>query len=310
MKDKSSYSSPNKSQISEGLQNFINAMVEEIVLKGEPFDEQKKKWLKKYSEAEGVNYSELEANLNDFFEAMQDYQRTKANSIIKLLEIQANTCFIDKLFLTKLLSQQSKIILPEEKKIIVPDTQFKTVKIGNQHWMKHNLNVDHFRNGDPIPHAKTDKEWGKAGENKQPAWCYYDNDSENGKKYGKLYNWFAVNDPRGLAPQGYHIPTDEEWEELVSYVGGKDVAGIKLKSQSRWKDNGNGTDEFGFTALPGGSRYFNGYFYDVGYNGCWWSATENNTSNAWYRYMNYDYSYFYRNYLNKELGFSVRCLRD
>jgi uncharacterized protein (TIGR02145 family) len=310
MKDKSSYSSPNKSQISEGLQNFINAMVEEIVLKGEPFDEQKKKWLKKYSEAEGVNYSELEANLNDFFEAMQDYQRTKANSIIKLLEIQANTCFIDKLFLTKLLSQQSKIILPEEKKIIVPDTQFKTVKIGNQHWMKHNLNVDHFRNGDPIPHAKTDKEWGKAGENKQPAWCYYDNDSENGKKYGKLYNWFAVNDPRGLAPQGYHIPTDEEWEELVSYVGGKDVAGIKLKSQSRWKDNGNGTDEFGFTALPGGYRLGSGSFGYVGYYGLWWSATESGTNSAWDRSVDYGSSNLSRYYNNKELGFSVRCLRD
>jgi uncharacterized protein (TIGR02145 family) len=310
MPDKSSYTNPHNPQISEGLQNFINAMVEEIVLKSEAFDHMKKKYLKKYSEAEGVNYSELEANLNDFFEAMQDYQRTKANSIIKLLEIQANTCFIEKSLLTKLVSQQPKIILPEENKIIVPDTQFKTVKIGNQHWMKHNLNVNHFRNGAPIPHAKTDKEWVKAGENEQPAWCYYDNDSENEKKYGKLYNWFAVNDPRGLAPQGYHIPTDEEWEELVSYVGGKDVAGIKLKSQSRWKDNGNGTDEFGFTALPGGLRFSDGYFDDVGYGGYWWSATEDVANNAWYRYMGYGYSDVGRSSNVKELGFSVRCVRD
>jgi surface protein len=118
MPDKSSYTNPHNPQISEGLQNFINAMVEEIVLKSEAFDHMKKKYLKKYSEAEGVNYSELEANLNDFFEAMQDYQRTKANSIIKLLEIQANTCFIEKSLLTKLVSQYLKNILPTEKKNI------------------------------------------------------------------------------------------------------------------------------------------------------------------------------------------------
>jgi uncharacterized protein (TIGR02145 family) len=309
MKDKSSYSSPNKPQISEGLQSFINAMVEEIVLKGEAFDEQKKKWMKKYSEAEELNFGELEGNLIDFFETMQDYQRTKANSIIKLLEIQSTTCFIDKSLLTKLLSQKSKIILSEEKKIIVPDAQFKTVKIGNQHWMKHNLNVDHFRNGDPIPHAKTDKEWEKAGENKQPAWCYYGNKPENGKKYGKLYNWFAVNDPRGLAPQGYHIPTDEEWEELVSYVGGEDVAGIKLKSQSGWKKNGNGTDEFGFTALPGGYRLHYGLFYLIGKDGFWWTATGGNASVAWGRGMGYNRSSVF-SHGSKAWGLSVRCVRD
>ena len=87
----------------------------------------------------------------------------------------------------------------------------QTITIGTQVWMTKNLDVATFRNGDPIPQAKTDEEWEKAGENQQPAWCYYDNDPANGAKYGKLYNWYAVNDSRGLAPVGYHIPSDAEW---------------------------------------------------------------------------------------------------
>ena len=96
----------------------------------------------------------------------------------------------------------------------------KEVVIGNQVWMAENLNVDTFRNGDPIPHAQTNKEWSKAGKNRQPAWCYYNNDAAIGAKYGKLYNWYAINDPRELAPKGYHIPNNEEWIALIDYLGG------------------------------------------------------------------------------------------
>ena len=108
----------------------------------------------------------------------------------------------------------------------------KQVKIGTQTWMGQNLNVDRFRNGDPIPEAKTNEEWQKAIENKQPAWCYYGNSVANGVKYGKLYNWFAVNDPRGLAPAGWHVPTKDEWFILINYLGGYKIAGTKLKSTS------------------------------------------------------------------------------
>ncbi|MFZ9583254.1 MAG: fibrobacter succinogenes major paralogous domain-containing protein, partial [Crocinitomicaceae bacterium] len=108
----------------------------------------------------------------------------------------------------------------------------QTVTIGTQVWMTKNLNVSTFRNGDPIPEAKTDEEWKKAGENQQPAWCYYDNNPANGAKYGKFYNWYAVNDPRGLAPEGYHVPTDAGWTQLSDYLGGEDVAGKKMKSTS------------------------------------------------------------------------------
>ena len=136
--------------------------------------------------------------------------------------------------------------------------QIKEVKIGQQVWMAQNLNVDKFRNGDIIPEAKTAAEWEKAGENKQAAWCYYNNDPSNGITYGKLYNWYAVNDPRGLAPKGWHIPSDKEWTDLTDYLGGKEQAGAKMKSKEGWIENGNGTNESGFNGLPGGYRRFNG----------------------------------------------------
>ena len=97
--------------------------------------------------------------------------------------------------------------------------QIKEVKIGQQVWTTENLNVDKFRNGEIIPEAKSEEEWIEAGDNKKPAWCYYNNDPSNGTKYGKLYNWYAVNDPRGLAPEGWHIPSDKEWDVLTNYLG-------------------------------------------------------------------------------------------
>jgi uncharacterized protein (TIGR02145 family) len=110
----------------------------------------------------------------------------------------------------------------------------QTVTIGTQTWTTKNLDVATFRNGDLIPEAKTDEEWKAAVENKQPAWCYHQNNTANGTNYGKLYNWYAVVDARGLAPTGYHIPTDEEWTVLSTFLGGEDVAGKKMKSSSGW----------------------------------------------------------------------------
>ena len=128
---------------------------------------------------------------------------------------------------------------------------YKTVKIGKQEWMAENLNVSHYCNGDPIPKAKD--EWSKL---KTGAWCYYDHDEENGKIYGKLYNGYAVYDPRGLAPEGWHVSTDNEWKILMKYLGGEDIAGDKLKEPTYWwvEDYSVPTNESGFTALPGGLR--------------------------------------------------------
>ena len=144
----------------------------------------------------------------------------------------------------------------------------QTITIGTQVWTTKNLDAATFRNGDPIPQAKTDEEWEKAGDNQQPAWCYYDNDPANGAKYGKLYNWYAVNDSRGLAPVGYHIPSDAEWTILTDFLGGEKVAGTKMKSTDFWADyegnSGNGTNESGFSGLPGGNRDLDGTFYYFG----------------------------------------------
>jgi uncharacterized protein (TIGR02145 family) len=184
------------------------------------------------------------------------------------------------------------------------------VTIGKQVWMTKNLDVATFRNGDQIPEAKTDEEWKKARENQQPAWCYYDNDSENGAKYGKLYNWYAVNDKRGLAPAGYHIPSDAEWTILTVFLGGEDAAGTKMKSTSGWAENGNGTNSSGFSGLPGGISYLDGTFDGIGSLGSWWSSTEGSTSGAWYRSLDYSGGDVDWGSGNKEGGSSVRCLRD
>ena len=200
---------------------------------------------------------------------------------------------------------------------------FESIKIGKQEWMLKNLDVDRFRNGDLIPHIKDKEEWVKAGNNKQPAWCYYDNNPENGKIYGKLYNWYAVNDPRGLAPAGWHVPSDAEWTVLTTYLGGESVAGGKMKSVRGWNDwkdkygeiqNGNGDNSSGFNALPGGVRNSDGSFNVIRIDAFFWSATEGDSDNAWSRDMsNYD-GYLDRyssiDGSSKSVGASVRCLRD
>lgn len=195
------------------------------------------------------------------------------------------------------------------------ENNFKTVKIGIQTWMTENLNVSTFRNGDVIPEAKTDEEWNKAGNEGKPAWCYYDNDSENGKRYGKLYNWYAVNDPRGLAPKGWHVPTDAEWTTLTDYLGGEAVAGTKMKSDSGWNDfdgkTGNGTNACGFEGLPGGGRNSSGVFYYIGLYGAWWSSSEGGADRAWDRSLTFNNGDVYRYPGSlKVVGCWVRCNKD
>ena len=228
---------------------------------------------------------------------------------------------------TKTLSGDLKNVKPGEGKRIIWDVlsdgitlsgkyqaelkiiQYNSVKIGNQVWMTENLNVDRFRNGDLIPEAKTNEEWIKAGNNQQPAWCYNENDPKNGIKYGKLYNWYAVNDPRGLALTGWHIPKDEDWTTLSLFLGGDKISGNKMKSTIGWFNNGNANNSSGFSGLHGGLRSSDGYFDDI-FFGYWWSRTEDNTSYAYYRGLNYGNIILYRGISNKGSGLSVRCLRD
>ena len=190
------------------------------------------------------------------------------------------------------------------------DTTIQEVKIGNQVWMLENLDVEYFRNGDSIPQAKTAEEWENAGKNNEPAWCYYDNEESNGTKYGKLYNWYAVNDPRGLAPEGFHIPTNAELTELTDNLGRENVAGIKMKSSNGWYESGNGNNSSGFSAMPGGFRYINGSFSDIAKVGNWWSSSEADSNNAVSRFLNYYNADVFNYNSDKKNGFSVRCLKD
>lgn len=189
----------------------------------------------------------------------------------------------------------------------------KEVTMGQQVWMTENLDVDKFRNGDPIPQAKTKEEWVKAGKNGEPAWCYYDNDPANGEKYGKLYNWYALNDPRGLSPEGWHIPSDAEWLETINQFGGESEAGIKMKSTSGWFENGNGTNQSGFKGFPSGVRGDDGTFTSLGKNGFWWSATETEKQNKKVIsifYLDYDFKWVINEVALKGSGLAVRCVQD
>jgi uncharacterized protein (TIGR02145 family) len=161
--------------------------------------------------------------------------------------------------------------------------KYKTVKIGNQTWMAENLNYD----------AKGSK-------------CY-NNKPENCTKYGRLYNWATA---KNACPSGWHLPSKSEYEALDKYVGGEKVAGKKLKAKSGWNNNGNGTDEYGFSALPGGYGDPGGSFYGVGDDGYWYSASEGISYSVYRRYMGYlNVGAYWSNYV-KDYLFSVRCLQD
>jgi uncharacterized protein (TIGR02145 family) len=188
----------------------------------------------------------------------------------------------------------------------------KTVKIGPKEWMVENLNVAKFRNGDVIPQAKTAEQWKKAGEAGQPAWCYYDNSDSLGMLFGKLYNWYALNDPRGLAPEGFHIPTNADWTAMTKYLTGVDVAGMKLKSVKGWKDTRSANNSSGFSALPGGMRNDAGMFAGVNNLGQWWSnspTVRDKTQIYSLKVKDGSFEVAYEA-LGKGYGLSVRAVKD
>ncbi len=190
-----------------------------------------------------------------------------------------------------------------EKKAIDPES----VSIGTQRWAIANLNVSTFRNGDSIPQVKSNKDWVAAGDAGKPAWCYYNNNPAFGAKYGKLYNWYAVNDPRGLAPEGWVLASDEDWAKLANNTGGQN-AGENLKSGTGWTEGNNGSNKSGFIGLPGGYRIENGLFQNVGSIGIWWSTTETRSLSASDHYLS-GTGTLGMSSSPKQRGESVRCLR-
>ena len=186
----------------------------------------------------------------------------------------------------------------------------KSTKIANQTWMVENLDVDKFRDGSVIPEARTAEQWNAAGDQHLAAWCYFDNNPENGKKYGRMYNYFAIMDPRGLAPQGWHVPSDVEWTTLTDSLKGLSVAGKKMKASNGW-DIGNGSNDGDFAGLPGGYLYCrNMSFKYLGTGGYWWTTTESSIGAAYYRGLTKDSDAQSRYDSWQVDGMSVRCIKD
>ena len=187
---------------------------------------------------------------------------------------------------------------------------YETIIIGNQEWMKYNLDTRYYKNGDLIPEVKEPKKWSIL---KTGAWCFYNNEPKNGYHFGSLYNWYAVKDPRGLAPKGFHIASDEEWQTLINFLGGEDIAGGKMKETGtrNWAEpNYHATNDSDFTALPGGCRDNLGDFQVIRIKGLWWSNSNFDLKNIFDRELYWTIGGIYRYESNKQLGLSVRCIRD
>ena len=194
---------------------------------------------------------------------------------------------------------------------------YATVLIGDQCWFAENLRSENYDNGDAIPAGLSDSEWSSTTSG---ATAVYGESASNLETYGRLYNWYAVDDVRGLCPSGWHVPTDAEWMTMEMALGmseseanstgwrGTDQ-GTQMKTTYGWNGGGNGTNSSGFSGLPGGNRDANGYFYVAGNNGYWWSSSPTGSS-AWFRFLDFSSEYVFRYYYYLRFGFSVRCVRD
>lgn len=188
---------------------------------------------------------------------------------------------------------------------------YKSVTIGTQTWLVENLKTSKYRNGDLIPNITDNRAWMLL---ETEACCDYNNDPNNSKTYGKLYNWFSVHDRRNIAPVGWHVSTDAEWTTLATFLGGKSIAGGKLKEAgfSHWNSPNTGaTNVVNFKALPSGMRGPDGTFSRMGHNSSWWcSDFYDGGYNAWFRDISYSLIDLYRSYSDTRIGFSVRCVKD
>ncbi len=187
---------------------------------------------------------------------------------------------------------------------------YRIVKIGTQVWMAENLKTTHYANGDPIPQITGASQWYATTSG---AWCNYNNSAANGSVYGKLYNWYAVNDSRRIAPAGWHIPSYGEWQTLIQAAGGEASAGLNMKEpgNTHWSNPNYGcTNSTGFTALPGGDRDRSGPFEFLGDQATWWSTTKNSTYVVTTPQINYNNGACYVWYFNISSGLSVRCIKD
>lgn len=188
---------------------------------------------------------------------------------------------------------------------------YSSVLIASKIWTRKNLTVSRYRNGDIIPEVSDPSAWASLTTG---AWCWYQNDSATyAAIYGRLYNWYAVNDPRGLAPAGWHIPSDAEWFALSDHLGGFTQAGgkVKLTGTQYWVSPNEAADNSsGFSALPAGYRSNAGIYHAAGHFGYWWTTTETSAERVWIRHPNFYNGAFHRDNAYKGGAYSVRCVRD
>jgi len=186
---------------------------------------------------------------------------------------------------------------------------YKTIKIDDQWWMAENLKVTHYNNENEIPTGYSDSEWKNLSTG---AYAVYDDAPSNADIYGNLYNWYTVDDSRGVCPAGWHVPSDDEYTVLTDYLGGSAGGKMKEAGLDHWNSPNTGaTNESGFTGLPAGYRCkLDGSYINMGNLGYFWASTDNN-SGAWKRQLKYDNSTVNRSSgANKRNGFSIRCLKD
>lgn len=186
---------------------------------------------------------------------------------------------------------------------------YHTVTIGIQVWLKENLKVTHYRNGDSIPNITVDTQWLNL---KSGAYCNLENNPKMGDEYGKLYNNYAVIDIRNICPDEWHVPSFDEWRTLWNKLGTNPGGKLKEKGTKHWSSPNEGaTDEYGFTALPGRRKCSDGSGWGYeGIDGNWWSSTEAVINQAFYYWISYCYGNLMYSSTGKKYGLSVRCLRD
>ena len=213
---------------------------------------------------------------------------------------------------------ENKLVKTDTVVLNAPDTSTQEVKssdiigtdIYGQVWMTDNLNKVVFNNGDSIPEAKSSSDWLDAGKAGKPAWCWYSFGNENDSSKVRLYNYFAVTDARGLAPSGWHIPSQEEFDALITNFGGKKIAGKNDLASNQWGSSTEKAYRMGQNSTRTGMRNFVGAFSNVNDFGYWWSSTSRVNGNAWHFVLNHKTSLAKTSFSQQMNGFAVRCIKD
>ncbi len=275
----------------------------------------------------GYNYAAkiVNPNLQNSFVNKIDFldSNGRSNSLAKIKAISISTLLFkegDRILVKGYSGNYSNITvdIPTSNKTInfiqsecqdASGNYYSTVKIGSKTWMAENLKTTKYRTGDNILNLTSNSDWGFYGIG---SYCVYNNSEANSLTYGLLYNWHAIKDTRNLAPEGWHVASDAEWTNLVSVLGGENVAGYKIKETSllHWFTNENATNEYGFTGLPSGFRLTSGTYSGLGTNTNWWTSDENSSTYSWYRSINSSSNILSRDYYNKNAGYAIRCVKD